>query len=111
MPVTTEWSDGAVVLSVSGAVDYVTYPQLKATIQGALTERPTLAVIDLLRVDFFGSAGLTLLVEAKRAAQPGTEVRVVASGPAVLRPWQLSGLDGAVDMYPTVSEALAGPSV
>jgi anti-anti-sigma factor len=111
VPVTTEWAHGAVVLSVSGAVDYLTYPQLKATIQGALAQCPTLAVIDLLRVDFFGSAGLTLLVEAKRAAAPGTEVRVVASGSAVLRPWQMSGLDGAVHIYPTVSDALASPSV
>lgn len=29
VPVPTEWADGAVVLSVSGAVDYTTYPKLK----------------------------------------------------------------------------------
>lgn len=51
-------------------------------------------MIDLQEVTFFGSAGLTLLVEAKSGAEEGTWVRVVASS-AALRPVQLSGLEGA----------------
>jgi anti-sigma B factor antagonist len=109
VPVTTEWANGAVVLRVSGDVDYVTAPQVTAAV-AALAERPTVAVIDLLGVSFFGSAGLTLLVATAQAAKLGTRVRVVA-GPAALRPVLVAGLEGVLAIYPTVGEALVGSTV
>jgi anti-anti-sigma factor len=66
-------------------------------------------VIDLHGVGFFGSAGLSMLVETTRAVQPGSMLRIVA-GPATLRLMQLTGLDGDLNVYPTVDEALTAPT-
>ncbi len=110
-PVTAERVGNAVVLRASGEVDYATISQLRTMVLGALAECQPVAVVDLLRVTFFGSAGLSLLVEAMQAAPPGTAVRVVASSATVLRAVELSGLRDVLDVYPTVSEALTLPSV
>lgn len=108
MPVTTERLDGAVMVRVSGDVDYVTTPRLRAAVLEALADGPRVAVIDLLKVGFFGSPGLTLLIQAKRAAEPNVRVRFVASA-AVVRPVQLCGLESALEIYSTVDEALTAP--
>jgi anti-sigma B factor antagonist len=110
VPVTTEWTAGVVVLRVTGEIDYATAPQVTGAVSAALAERPPVAVIDLHGVGFFGSAGLSMLVEATRAVQPGSVLRITA-GTAALRAMQLTGLDDDLEVYPTVAEALTAPTV
>ncbi|MBL1076401.1 STAS domain-containing protein [Nocardia sp. 2] len=95
----------AVVLSVSGEVDIVSAPKLSAGVAEALATESTVLVLDLAEVGFFGSAGLSVLVEASEASA-GRKLRVVAS-PQVRRPVELTGLDGLLDVYGTLDEALA----
>ncbi|OOK71032.1 STAS domain protein [Mycobacterium kansasii] len=57
-------ADHAVVLAVSGEVDMLTAPQLAEAIQTALAAGPPALIVDLSKVDFLASAGMTVLVTA-----------------------------------------------
>lgn len=105
----TERLDQAVVLTLSGELDFSTIDPVRDTVVGALAERPAVAALDLLAVTFFGEAGLALLAEAAHRADPDTSLRIVASG-STLRKLQLTGLDGHLSVYPTRLDALSARS-
>ena len=100
---------GAVVVEVAGDVDTTTAPALVQAADTALAEQPPVLVIDLSRVEFLASPGLTALLTIHRNAGPGTAVRIVASGRATLRPIQLTGLEESLSLFPTREAALTGP--
>ena len=62
------WSDGLVVLSVSGAVDILNAPRLTDAICNALTRAPAGLIVDLTEVNFLASVGMSILVAARDAA-------------------------------------------
>lgn len=96
----------AVVLAVSGEVDMLTAPQLEEAIRTALTARPAALVIDLSKVEFLASAGMSVLVTAQAEAQPHTRLAVVAEGAATSRPIKLMGIDALVPLYRDLDSAL-----
>jgi anti-sigma B factor antagonist len=98
-------SDVAAVLSVAGAIDMVTAPQLQVHVDTVLSRRPTALVIDLSLVELLGSAGIGVLVEVRNNAVDMPFV-VVAHGPATSRPLQLLGIDKVFPIYPCVADAL-----
>ncbi|GAB3149847.1 STAS domain-containing protein [Amycolatopsis stemonae] len=100
--------DSAVVVEVAGDVDTTTAPKLVEAAQAELAGAPALLVVDLTRVEFLASPGLTALLTIHREAGPGTAVRIVASGRATLRPIQLTGLEDSLSLFPTREAALAG---
>jgi anti-sigma B factor antagonist len=102
--------DGALVVTVSGELDMLTTPRLRAAVSDALDEaigRPV--VVDLTKVTFLGSPGLAALVEAvRKASQRGGPLRIVVDNARpVIRPIELTGLDDVLALYETVDEALA----
>ncbi|WP_439381675.1 STAS domain-containing protein [Amycolatopsis lexingtonensis] len=100
--------DGAVVVEVSGDVDTTTAPALVAAADEVLAAAPPVFVVDLTRVEFLASPGLTALLTIHRNAAAGTAVRIVAAGRATLRPIQLTGLEDSLSLFPTREAALAG---
>ncbi len=109
MSVTRRDAGEAVVLQVNGVVDIITAPSLATHIDVALSGTPAVFVIDLTRVDFLSSAGITVLVEVQRLTQNSpTSLRVAAEGSATSRTLRIVGLDEFIDLYPTVNEALEG---
>lgn len=98
--------DGAVVVSVSGEVDMLSAPQLDEAIHTALADGPAALIIDLSKVDFLASAGMTVLVTAQAEVAPPTRFAVVANGPATSRPIKLTGLDGVLSLHSTLDSAL-----
>ena len=100
--------DGVVVVEVIGDVDTTTAPALVQAADEALAAVPPLLVVDLTRVEFLASPGLTALLMIHRNAPSGTAVRIVASGRATLRPIQLTGLEDSLSLFPTREAALAG---
>lgn len=103
--------DGVVVL-VGGEVDLSTGARLNQVLAAEIATCPALIVIDLDQVSFFTSVGLTALALAQRAARErDVEFRVVATGRAILRPLQITGMADDIVIYPTLSEALAGGRV
>lgn len=102
-------ADHAVILSVAGELDLATAPilseQLRAAV--AVVVPPAPVVLDLSRVTFLASVGLSILVEYnQRCARSGSELRVVATGRHVLRPIEITGLDDTITVVDTVDEAL-----
>ncbi|BBY03549.1 STAS domain-containing protein [Mycobacterium seoulense] len=100
--------DQAVVLTVSGEVDMLSSPHLAEAIQTALGTKPAALIVDLSKVDFLASAGMTVLVTAQAEAEPPTRFAVVANGSATSRPIKLMGIDSVLALYSTLDDALSG---
>jgi anti-sigma B factor antagonist len=94
-----------VVVAASGEVDLLTVRRLQDSMQRALEGAPRILVVDLTDVSFFGSSGLAVLAGFRQVAGDRTELRVVATGPA-LRPLQLTGLTDLFAVHPTLDDAL-----
>ena len=100
--------DQAVVLTVSGEVDMLSSPHLAEAIRTALAAKPPAVIVDLSKVDFLASAGMTVLVSAQAEAVPPTRFAVVAHGAATSRPIKLMGIDNVLSLYSTLDGALSG---
>lgn len=107
MTLAVEERDSAVVLAVAGEVDLLTAPRFEDAVTRALNERPETLVVDLSKVEFLASAGLSVLVAAHHAAGEHTQLRVVTEGSATVRPMQLTGLDQQIPVYRSLEDALA----
>jgi anti-anti-sigma factor len=96
------------VLAVRGELDAVTAPQLEEAIRTQFKEESTALVVDLMDLDFFASAGMTVLLDGQETA---TQLRkrfgVVADGPRTSRPMKLMGLDQVLALYPSLESALS----
>jgi anti-anti-sigma factor len=97
---------GAIVVEVAGDVDTTTAPALVEAADEALAAAPPVLVVDLSRVEFLASPGLTALLTIQRNAGSTTAVRIVAAGRATLRPIQLTGLEESLSLFPTREAAL-----
>jgi anti-sigma B factor antagonist len=94
------------VLEVLGDLDAFTAPQLAEVIMASLADQPAALIVDLSKLDFLGSAGMTALVEGHEAAGSAQRFGVVADGPTG-RHMKIVGLDGILSVYPTLDAALA----
>ncbi|MBX9640034.1 MAG: STAS domain-containing protein [Mycobacteriaceae bacterium] len=99
-------TEGAVVLAVSGEVDMLSAPQLAEAIHTALAPTPAALVVDLTKVEFLASAGLSVLVNGQAEVSPPTRFAVVADGPATSRPIKLMGIDSLLSLHRTLDSAL-----
>ncbi|QIS03113.1 anti-sigma factor antagonist [Nocardia brasiliensis] len=97
--------DSTRVLAITGEIDMASAPRFQAAVDEALREQPAALVIDLSEVEFFGSAGLSVLLVAAESVPQG-QLRVVAS-PPVRRPIEVTGLDKLLSVFNTVDDALA----
>lgn len=100
--------DQAVVLTVSGEVDMLSSPRLAEAIATALATKPAALIVDLSKVGFLASAGMTVLVTAQAEVEAPTQFAVVANGPATSRPIKLMGIDTVLALYSTLDGALSG---
>ncbi len=100
--------DQAVVVTVSGEVDMLSAPRLAEAISTSLAAAPAALIVDLSKVDFLASAGMTVLVTAQAQVVPPTRFAVVADGPATSRPLKLMGLDTVLSLYSALDSALSG---
>lgn len=101
-------TEGTSVIRLSGEIDMLTTPALRAKVTEELQGGPSVLVLDMLSVDFLGSSGLALLVEALDESRTrSVALRLVANSRPVSRPLQATGLTDLFDMYPSVEDALA----
>src|SRR5690242_121658 len=96
--------EGALVVAAAGTVDLRTAPRLSDAVARGAAQRPVKLVVDLTEVEFLASAGLHVLLDARRAVGEHTRLRVVATG-AALRTITLTALDEVLAVYPTVADA------
>lgn len=100
---------GHVVLEVGGEVDIYTAPQLRKRLVSLIEGGARLIVVDLDRVDFLDSAGLGVLVGArKRLRGVGGGLALVCSQEGLLKIFGITGFDRVFTLYQTVEQAVAG---
>ncbi|MEV6716253.1 STAS domain-containing protein [Lentzea sp. NPDC051208] len=107
LSVSTEVLDGVAVLHVRGEIDMASTEPLHEDISARLTNGDDV-VIDCTDITFMDSSGLSALINAQASAQRrGVRLVVVANDHAVLRPLQVTGLDAALTITATTTDALA----
>jgi anti-sigma B factor antagonist len=105
-PVT--WSGRTAVVAVPNEVDVTNSDGLRDALLGALNAGAAGLVVDMTRTTFCDSAGITALARAaRRAAANESLMRLAVAAPAVLRVLNLVGMDRLLDVYPSVTDALA----
>lgn len=100
---------GKVVVRASGELDAETVDQLSERLTAAENgiTKPSPVVLDLSDITYLSSAGVAaLVIHTRRLAEHGGKLRIVAAQPAVLRPITLTGADNALDIVPTVEQAV-----
>ncbi|WP_410596133.1 STAS domain-containing protein [Amycolatopsis sp. lyj-23] len=101
----TTTADAATV-AVVGDLDLSSTPRLKERLDEELALRPAALIIDLSRVGFCSSGGLSVLVNAVTSAHAlGIACAVIASQRAVVRPIKLLFLDRILPIHADRADA------
>ncbi|MFD0201941.1 MULTISPECIES: STAS domain-containing protein [Saccharothrix] len=105
---TTELDRGILLVGVSGALDAATHRPVVGELDAVFEARPPGVVLDVGEVEFMGSVGIAMLVNCHhRAGRLRIPFAIVANTRAVLRPLQISQVDAALPLHPSVDEAVA----
>ena len=102
---------GMTLCSVAGEVDACTAEQLKTHLLEALGPVDRVVVVDLSGLDFLGTAGLKVLLQAQYGTQHTQyprRLRVVTGAGCVHRLLEVCGHSASFDTYSSVDAALAG---
>jgi anti-sigma B factor antagonist len=113
--VQTSEEDGWSVLALTGELDLAAAPAVRSHVVALTGAGVTRLVIDLSGVDFLDSAGLGVLVGARKrvrqADEVAGEVRLVVPEPRLRRLLTLTGLDLVFPLFDERAEAVAAPLV
>jgi anti-anti-sigma factor len=97
-----------VIVAVHGEIDLSTAPLLREELADACEQvsPPGRLIADLTTVDFMSSSGIAELVVAhEHCREHRTPLLVVADGPRVLRPLEITGLDRSLDIVLNLEDA------
>lgn len=84
-----------VTVAIAGELDLATAPVVSRVAADVTATPCARLVVDLGPVSFVDSSGLAVLLRLyQRATNSGTEVRYLPPAPLVMRPFEISGLDG-----------------
>ncbi|HEU0213793.1 MAG TPA: STAS domain-containing protein [Jiangellaceae bacterium] len=104
----TRTVDGCLVVEVAGEVDMTSAPTLRDHLLGHIGLGEPCVVVDLSKVDFMDSTGLSALVVAYRqASEVGSSVLVAAAQPSVRRVLEITQLDVLLEHRDDVADAVA----
>jgi anti-anti-sigma factor len=97
-----------VVVTVSGDVDIDTAGYLEELLEGSIAPQRTV-VLDMDEISFFGSAGLSVLLSARRRARDvDARLRLACPSPEARRAVEVTALHDVLPMFDSVSEAAGG---
>jgi anti-sigma B factor antagonist len=105
-----QWTGKRAVIQLPSDVDTSNAGKVREQLMTLVEDDGAVVVVaDMTRTTFCDSAGITALATAhKKVSAMGADLKVIAAAPQVLRILELTGLDGVLNVYPTVDAALAG---
>ena len=104
----TTWCAGHRTLAPSGDLDLATAPALREELVQVSSEGPSLVVLDLERVEFLDSVGLSVIIGGyKRLQHHGSQLHLAGAHALVRRVLGLTRVDTMIPTYETVAEAEA----
>ena len=109
--VVAETTADAHILSVDGEVDLSTAATLEQAVTAAIDQaEPALVIVDLARVRFLSSSGISTLLKARQHGDDGgVALRLVVPPDAVMRrALEVTGMLDVLPIYPDLDSALAG---
>ncbi len=95
------------VVALEGELDLGRAPSLKWALVDSVDAGYKQLVVDLTSVRFMDSTALSVLVGVNRSLDAGARLAIVCVNTNVLKIFELSGMDGAFAIFPTLDEALA----
>lgn len=102
------YQPGVVVVTASGEMDATSSPLLAHHVVAHLSGLPTMVVIDIGRVTFLDSSGVSELITAYRLGTTrDIQVILVAPPGRALRALEAAGVVELFAIHPTISDALA----
>jgi anti-sigma B factor antagonist len=111
MQLRTEVSElaGWTVVHVYGELDVATSPTLREQLIRLVGDGRSRLVLSLDGVDFLDSTGLGTIVSAlKRVRTHDGDIRLVCTQARITRLFEITGLDKAIPLLPTLDAAVAG---
>jgi anti-sigma B factor antagonist len=103
----SEPDERSAVVALEGELDLERAPSLKWALVDAIDAGKQQLVVDLTRVRFMDSTALSVLVGVNRSLSSGSRMAIVCTNSNVLKIFELSGMDGAFAIFPTLDDALA----
>jgi anti-sigma B factor antagonist len=105
-----ETLDHAIAVTLAGELDAYDAPSLRKAFAELTDGRePPVVVLDLSAVTFLDSTALgTMVGLLRRVREAGGELRVVLPETPARRIFEVTGLDGALGVWPSRDAALAG---
>lgn len=101
MQIETQEHKRVVVVTVEGRIDSATAGEFEDALNEFTQQGKNNIVLDLSDVDFISSAGLRVLVTARKAVKgAGGEIVFANSSEQVLETLEIAGLDVLFDQYP-----------
>ncbi len=99
----------ALVIEVSGELDLASSPELERELERGTASEAPLLIIDLRKLEFMDSTGLSVVVRAhQRATQGGKRFAIVKGPQQVQRLLSLTGVAERLTVVDTPEELLAG---
>ncbi|MER5526613.1 STAS domain-containing protein [Streptomyces sp. NPDC002677] len=104
---TARTDGGTTIVTLHGEIDLLAVPALSAALDALTADAEPDLVLDLSPVSFIDCTGLSLLCRAhNRVRSRIGRLRLVVPGGGFLRLLHCTGLSGAFELYPGLSEAL-----
>jgi anti-sigma B factor antagonist len=101
-------SERRAVIAITGRVNAITAPALKARVQELLASGHTELVCDLAQVSFLDSSGLSSLVSGLKATRErGGVLKLAGASEQVARIFRLTMLDRVFEMHADAEAAFA----
>jgi anti-anti-sigma factor len=106
---TKQLDSGYAVITISGRLALGGETErLSAAVNALLHKDQKKVILDIAALDYVDSSGVGMLVSCLTSVKKaGGDLRVVGANQRIKRIFNMTGIDGLMQMFPTVSEATA----
>jgi len=108
MEITVKEYKRVAVVTVTGRVDSVTYSEFESILQAEMEKGRVNVALDFSGVEFISSAGLRVLVNARKTVNSaGGKIVIAQPSPQVTETLEIAGLEVLFEQFPDREAAIA----